>query len=76
LPAEISNSAGSYVCNQVFYTLMHLAAAANNRWRAGFLHVPHAFDAAARPQAKMPLDDIVRGIASVLATAASGPPQD
>lgn len=70
LPAAISNSAGSYVCNQVFYTLMHLAAATRHRWRAGFIHVPHAFDAAARPQATMPLDDIVRGISLALEVSA------
>ena len=70
LPSEISNSAGSFVCNHVFYSLMHLAAAAGHRWQAGFLHVPHAFDAV-RPQAKMRVDDIVRGIALALDAAAS-----
>ena len=71
LPAEISMSAGTYVCNAVFYRLMHLTTGAGHRWRAGFLHVPHAFDAAARPQAKMPLDDIVRGIRIALEVAAA-----
>ena len=70
LPAEISNSAGTYVCNQVFYRLMHHTADAGHRWHAGFMHVPHAFDAAARPQAKMPLDDIVRGIHIALEVSA------
>ena len=74
LPAEISNDAGKYVCNQVFYTLMNLAAAQSHRWRAGFLHVPHAYDAAARPQAKMKLDDIVRGICVAVAAAAGAHP--
>jgi pyroglutamyl-peptidase len=71
LPAEISNSAGTYVCNQVFYRLMHQTADAGHRWLAGFMHVPHAFDAAARPQAKMPLDDIVRGIHIALEISAA-----
>lgn len=73
LPAKISNDAGKYVCNHVFYTLMTLAAADGHRWRAGFLHVPHAYAAAARPQAQMKLGDIVRGIgvALVAATAAA-----
>ena len=73
LPAEISNSAGSFVCNHVFYALMHQAAACGHRWRGGFLHVPHAFDATARPQAKMKLDDIVRGIYVALNAAALNP---
>ncbi len=73
LPAEISNSAGSFVCNHVFYTLMHNAAGHGKPRRGGFLHVPHAYDAAARPQAKMKLDDIVRGIVVALSAAASNP---
>lgn len=71
LPAEISSSAGNYVCNQVFYRLMHHTAVAGHCWRAGFLHVPHAYDAVARPQVKLPLDDIVRGIVIALDAAAA-----
>lgn len=73
LPSEISNSAGGYVCNHVFYALMHLAAAGGHRWRGGFLHVPHAFDAAARPLAKMRIDDIVRAIVVALDAVAPLP---
>ncbi len=73
LPCEISNSAGGFVCNHVFYTLMHLTAAQGHRWLAGFLHVPHAFDPVARPQARMRVDDIVRGIALALDAAVSSP---
>ena len=40
LPAEISNSAGTFVCNHVFYCLMHLAAQRGQRFRGGFLHIP------------------------------------
>ena len=71
LASDISNSAGSFVCNHVFYALMHLAAAQGNRWRGGFLHVPYAFDPVARPQARMRIDDIVRAIVISL-DAASG----
>jgi pyroglutamyl-peptidase len=60
LPAEVSNSAGSFVCNHVFYSLMHLAA--GQPWRAGFLHVPRA---------ALPLDDVVRAIGIAIATAAA-----
>ncbi len=40
IPAELSYSAGTYLCNQVFYTLMHFLA--EHRWNipAGFVHVP------------------------------------
>ena len=65
LPAEVSNSAGSYVCNHVFYSLMHLAAACR-RWRAGFMHVPQ-FERAPQGHA----DDVVRGICIVLEASAA-----
>ncbi len=40
IPATSSNSAGSFVCNQVFYSLCH--ALAGSPVRGGFVHVPHA----------------------------------
>ena len=70
LPLEISNSAGSFVCNHVFYALMQLATAGGQRWRGGFIHVPHAQDVS-RPQAGMRLDEIVRGLTVALAAAAN-----
>ena len=50
---------------------MRLVAMSGHRWRGGFLHVPHAFDALARPQARMPLDDITRAIALTLEVTAT-----
>jgi len=71
LPAQLSMSAGTFVCNHVFYSLMHLAAARGHSFRAGFLHVPRLPQQApdgASPQ--MALDDIVRGVTIVLESAA------
>ncbi|MDO2932876.1 pyroglutamyl-peptidase I [Paeniglutamicibacter sulfureus] len=45
--AEISYSAGTFVCNQVFYSLMHHAGRAPGL-RAGFIHVPWMDPAAPR----------------------------
>ena len=72
LPAQLSMSAGTFVCNHVFYGLMHLAATGKHRFRAGFLHVPRLPQQARAPGApSMELDDITRGIVVVLqATAA------
>lgn len=39
IPAEVSQTAGTFVCNQVFYGLMH-ALRRRPRVRAGFIHVP------------------------------------
>lgn len=46
VPAAVSNAAGTFVCNHIFYALMHrLAAQAGNATgaggvRGGFIHVP------------------------------------
>lgn len=47
IPAGISNTAGTYVCNQVFYGLMH-ALATYPGARGGFVHVPYSPEQAAR----------------------------
>jgi pyroglutamyl-peptidase len=39
LPAEISSSAGHFVCNHVFFSLMH--ALRKSKIPAGFVHVPY-----------------------------------
>ena len=46
-PAEISQSAGTFVCNHVFYGLMH-ALRAQRHVRAGFIHLPYSPAQAAR----------------------------
>lgn len=41
VPACLSNTAGTYLCNQALYTLMHLVAGwAAPRPRCGFIHLP------------------------------------
>ncbi len=40
IPCELSLSAGSFVCNQVMYTLLHHAAASSPEMPAGFIHLP------------------------------------
>lgn len=42
IPVKASRSAGGYVCNHVFYRLMHLVATERPRMRGGFIHVPYA----------------------------------
>ena len=69
LPAEISMSAGTFVCNHVFYGLMHLAALRAQPFCGGFLHVPRLPQQAGNAGA-MALDDIARAIAVVLEMAA------
>jgi pyroglutamyl-peptidase len=41
IPANVSQSAGTYVCNHVFYGLMHYANTHPSLHRAGFVHIPY-----------------------------------
>jgi len=42
ISAEVSNTAGTFVCNHLMYGVLHYIAASGNRARAGFIHVPYA----------------------------------
>ena len=74
IPAEISQTAGTFVCNRVFYALMHaLAEDANLRVgiRGGFVHIPYLPEqAAARPGApSLSLGIVVAGLRIMIETA-------
>ena len=72
IPAAVSNSAGTFLCNHVFYGLMHEASRRDNAFRAGFLHVPYLPAQAAHvPGApSMALEQIAEGIEIILQVAA------
>ncbi|MBD5157987.1 MAG: pyroglutamyl-peptidase I [Butyrivibrio sp.] len=40
IPAEVSNTAGTYVCNRLLYGALHYIAVNSLPIRAGFIHVP------------------------------------
>jgi pyroglutamyl-peptidase len=40
VPAMVSQSAGTFLCNHVFYHACHIAATARPGMRVGFLHLP------------------------------------
>lgn len=40
IPCEISFSAGTYLCNHVFFTLMHYIRSNKLKTKAGFIHLP------------------------------------
>jgi pyroglutamyl-peptidase len=48
IPAQISWSAGAYVCNHVFYSLMHVIETEQRNIRGGFVHVPYVHEQVAR----------------------------
>lgn len=73
IPAALSYSAGTFVCNDVMYTLLHAAATEQLPLLGGFLHVPYLPEqAAAHPtQPSMALEQIVRGVNLALEAAVS-----
>lgn len=41
IPADISNSAGTFVCNHLMYSVLHYLAMNQRRIPAGFIHFPY-----------------------------------
>ena len=70
VPAEVSQSAGTFLCNHVFYRCCHIAATARPGLRAGFLHLPWLPEqATAHPgEPSMALDAVLCGLQAALAT--------
>ncbi len=50
IPAALSHSAGTFVCNQVFFALAHWTAMHAPATRVGFIHLPWLPEQAARHQ--------------------------
>jgi pyroglutamyl-peptidase I len=40
IPVEVSNSAGTFVCNHIMYQALFAATKANKPFKAGFMHIP------------------------------------
>ncbi len=66
LPASVSNSAGTYVCNHLMYSVLN-ALSGQDVW-AGFIHVPALPEQViSRPEIpSMPLEDMVRAVEAAL----------
>lgn len=74
LPAEISQTAGTFVCNHVFYGLMH-ALAATPAIRGGFVHIPFLPEQAARHAGAPSLAqaEVVRALRLIVETSLATP---
>lgn len=70
IPAEPSWTAGTYVCNHVFYSLMHLIATERPAVQGGFLHVPYAHDQVlGRREPSLALDTITDAVRLAVGTS-------
>ena len=70
IPAEVSHSAGTFVCNQVFFSLMHQFCLYPGV-RCGFVHLPALPQHAAAHPAGVPMDLATQrqAVELILATA-------
>ena len=68
LPATVSNTAGTFVCNHLMYQVLYLADKKFPNMRAGFMHIPYMTEQVVnKPNtASMCLRDIVRGIEAAI----------
>ncbi len=73
LPAGVSNTAGTFVCNHILYSLMDIAQDHPAAFRGGFLHIPYVPEQAARVGGapSMSVADIARGIEIILEVSAA-----
>lgn len=64
LPASVSNTAGTFVCNHIMYGLMYLIDKKYNNIRGGFIHVPFIPQQVVekRNTPAMALEDIVKAL--------------
>lgn len=62
IPASVSYTAGTFVCNTIFYALMHQLKN-TPKVRAGFLHIPYAPEQAiGKAVASMPVEMVVQAL--------------
>ena len=61
LPAAVSNTAGTFVCNDVLYTLLHHYT--GSAVRVGFIHVPYL---PGQGSPSLPLEDTVRALEAAI----------
>lgn len=68
IPAAVSQTAGTYVCNHVFYGLMH-ALRRSRTVRGGFMHLPFLPEQAGGGQPSLPLAAMTAAVAAAIATS-------
>lgn len=68
LPADVSNTAGTFVCNHVMYQGLYMTATDFKATKAGFMHIPFMTGQVVdQPnKASMNLDDIAKGIEAAI----------
>ncbi len=69
IPASVSNSAGTFLCNDVFYVLMDEITRSYPDTRGGFVHVPLATEDAPDDQPSLPIATIADALEIIITTS-------
>jgi len=71
IPAMVSQTAGTFVCNHLFYGLMHEIHTKYPSVRGGFIHIPFLPEQTANKpeQPSMELDTIIKGLRIAISTS-------
>ena len=73
IPAGVSNTAGTYVCNTAMFTALHTIAVSGMETKAGFIHVPFSHEQALeKPRPSMAQETINEAIRLAIQTIVSG----
>ncbi|PEZ74716.1 pyroglutamyl-peptidase I [Bacillus sp. AFS017274] len=71
IPASVSHTAGTFVCNHIFYGLMDYITRTSSSIRGGFIHIPFIPEQTINKEApSLSLETIVKGIKIAAVTAA------
>lgn len=71
VPASVSDTAGTYVCNFLFYTLMHHLESSSSTAVAGFMHMPFMLEQTLEKGAPAwPVETMIRGVTAALTCVA------
>lgn len=64
VPASVSNTAGTFICNHVLYGVAHIQSTKHSEMRTGFIHIPFLPEQVVdkRNMPSMALETIVKGL--------------
>lgn len=72
IPAKISNTAGTFVCNQLLYSALYLCQKRMPKTRAGFVHLPYLPSQVSQKPGmpSLALEEMIRALEAILACIA------
>jgi len=69
VPASLSNTAGTFVCNDLMYGLLDHLARTGRNIPAGFIHIPATpAQAVERPTPSLAPETVAKGLAAAIGT--------